>query len=341
MSRPWPPQYAALHNARLATGKYLEQAFGALPGAHLGIAATMMLRGHDTGMNGRETTMKAVRDLPVRAAPTDSPARPPFGAYAPDRTQKALIGLARATFLHRGFFRPLMTRLILGARNGALDIEAAGHRWRIGGGNNLIEQGLLLHPAYNRTDIEFLTQGARAGDIFIDIGANIGLYTLPLAKAVGPGGLVIAIDANPAMIGQLAFNAAASNLENVALFDCAVSDRETRGTLTIRNEDVAIVALNEDARGAVRVRTLASILAECNVESIRGLKIDIEGHEDRALVPFLGSAPESLLPSRIVIETASPGQDYPGCANIFARRGYVLAGRTKNNSLYALNGIPT
>jgi len=36
-----------------------------------------------------------------------------------------------------------------------------------------------------------------------------------------------------------------------------------------------------------------------------GLKIDIEGHEDKALVPFLLNAPKTLLPNKIVIEQPS------------------------------------
>ena len=39
---------------------------------------------------------------------------------------------------------------------------------------------------------------------------------------------------------------------------------------------------------------------------------------------------------RIVIEHPEPDADYPGCAAAFARRGYRLVARTRNNSLYTL-----
>ncbi len=282
--------------------------------------------------------MAGVRALsPAELGRSGETPEPPFGTFAPGALQAALIALARRTPLHRGAFRPAMARAVMGTKDRPLDIAANGCAWRIHGTNNLIECGLLLHPAYNGEDIAFLAEGAQAGDTFIDIGANIGLYALPLAKAVGASGIVLAIDPNPLMTRRLAFNAAASGLaDTIRLFDCAVSDRETRGVLTIRNDDVAIVALEEKGDGDIRVRTLASIAAECSIAAIHGLKIDVEGHEDKALAPFLETAPDALLPSRIVIETAAGGSDYPACAAAFARRGYKRVGRTRNNSLYAI-----
>lgn len=97
---------------------------------------------------------------------------------------------------------------------------------------------------------------------------------------------------------------------------------------------MAIVAVEESEGGDVPVRTLASIVEEAGLRRIEGLKIDIEGHEDRALVPFLDGCAIDLLPARIVIEKAGADVDYAGCTAAFARHGYRLAGRTRNNSLY-------
>ena len=93
-------------------------------------------------------------------------------------------------------------------------------------------------------------------------------------------------------------------------------------------------AVEETGAGPIPVRTLEALLAEAGITRIDGLKIDIEGHEDKALAPFLDTAPRSMLPRRIVIEHPEPGADYPGCAAAFARHGYELVGRTRNNSLY-------
>lgn len=256
-----------------------------------------------------------------------------FGHFAPNALQRGLIALARASILRRGVFRGPLTRLILSLGAGKLDIRFRGAAFRIRGESNLIEYGLLLVPTYNGTDIDFLLQDAPADAAFVDLGCNIGLYSLPLAVA-RPQGRVVSVDANPKMIARIRWNADATDLANLTACHAAVSDSEGRADLVIRKDDVAIVAVSESATGEMPVRTLASLLAEVGVGPIHGLKIDIEGHEDRALVPFLDGCPPQHLPRRIVIEHPEPQADYPGCTAAFARHGYRLIGRTRNNSLY-------
>ena len=265
----------------------------------------------------------------------DADASLPFGHFAPNPLQRALIALCRATILKRGVFRGTMTRLILALGRGTLDIRFRGAAYRIRGEQNLIEYGLLLVPTYNGQDIDFLLEDAPQDASFVDLGCNIGLYSLPLAVA-RPQGRVLSIDANPKMIARIRWNADATGLANLTPIHAAVSDSDGRGDLVIRKDDVAIVAVQESAGGEMPIRTLASLLAEAGLTAIHGLKIDIEGHEDRALVPFLDTCPPAMRPRRIVIEHPEPQADYPGCTAAFARHGYRLMGRNRNNSLYAL-----
>ncbi|MCB2134849.1 MAG: FkbM family methyltransferase [Rhodobacteraceae bacterium] len=258
----------------------------------------------------------------------------PWGSYRPGALQSFLIVLARHSFLHHGRARHRITNLI--ARLGSpLDVTFRGCRYRIEGRNNLMEYGLLLHPKYNGEEIDFLTAGCPKDGIFVDIGANIGLYSLPLALAVGPRGRVISIDANPGVLERLTFNAEATGLSQILPVHSAVGDHEGRVDLSIRLDDLSIVSVEESATGTVPMRPLAAILAEHGVTRIDALKIDIEGFEDAALAPFLQTAPETMLPKRIVLERGGPdGGDYVGCVAAFSARGYELAGRTRSNSLY-------
>lgn len=198
----------------------------------------------------------------------------------------------------------------------------------------MIEYGLLTRPSYNAQEIDFLCEPLQEGGIAADIGCNIGIYSLSLAKSAGPKGRVISIDANPDMIRHLEFNASASNLDNITAINCAVGESEAMVDLRIREDDVAIVSVQENPLGSIKMRPLLSVLEEAGVDHLDSLKIDIEGYEDFALVPFLQNAPEALLPSRIVIEQSSRNRDYPGCSVEFERLGYLLRGRSKINSLY-------
>lgn len=281
-----------------------------------------------------EDVWRKVTDSEV--SDTDSEAHVPFGTHAPNAVQRALIGLGRNTILRRGEFRGWMSRLILALGKGPLDIRFRGAAYRIRGESNLIEYALLLNPLYNAPDIEFLLEGAGEDACFLDIGANIGLYSQPLALAA-PRGTTLAIDANPKMVARLRWNAKATGLGNLRAVHAAVSDTEGRGGLLIRKDDIAIVAVDETGSGSVPLRPLAALVAEARITAIHGLKIDIEGHEDKALVPFLDTAAPALLPRRIVIEHPEPDRDYPGCTAAFARHRYRLVRRTRNNSLYRLD----
>ena len=184
-------------------------------------------------------------------------------------------------------------------------------------------------------DLDFLLKDAPAGANFVDMGSNIGLYSQPMAKA-GHKGKTISIDANPLMAARLMFNVASSGLKNLTMVSAAVSDMDGQGSLVIRKDDVAIVAVEETDGGKIPIRTLKAILDEHKIKKIHGLKIDIEGHEDKALVPFLMSVPKARLPKKIVIEHPTPDADYPGCTKAFAQLNYKLVGRSRNNSFYEL-----
>lgn len=263
---------------------------------------------------------------------------PDLASRRPNQLQRWVIAFTRATPLRRGVFRATISRLVfLLGGNQPFDVEFRNVVFRLEGGRNLIEYGILLNPTYNAEDIDFMLGGLRDGGVALDIGCNIGLYSLPLARAVGPNGRCVSIDANPLMTERLTRNATLSGLANVTALASAVSDRDGSGQLTVRKNDDAIVAVEETADGPIPVRRLASLLEEAGITRIDVLKIDIEGHEDKALPPFLDSANQAMLPRRIVIEHPEPDADYPECTAAFARHGYHLIGRTRNNSLYRLD----
>lgn len=273
------------------------------------------------------------REVSAEAGPDQQPA----GAYAPRPLVAALLWVTRRTILRRGMFRAPMARLVMRMNGGNIDARFRGAMFRLSGDTNLIENGLMLVPEYNGSEIDFLLEGAPADAAFVDIGSNVGLYSLSLAVA-RPDGRVLAIDVNPRMVDRLTWNAKATGLANVTPLHVGVSEVEGRADLVIRKNDVAIVAIRENAQGAMPLRPLSAIIAEAGLSRLHGLKIDVEGHEDFALAPFLEQAPDSLLPARIVIETAEGGADYPRCAAALAQRGYRLLTRTRNNSLYLRAG---
>ena len=256
-----------------------------------------------------------------------------FGTFAPSYLQKIFIFIGQNSFLKRGLFRSRYSRMIFSLRKGPLDIYFRKCAYRLFGENNLIEYGILLDQKYNYLDLEFLLEGANIDSNFVDLGSNIGLYSQPLALAC-PHGIVLSIDANPLMKSRLLFNIQSTAIKNIQFVLSAVSNKIGKGSLKIRKDDIAIVAVDETIRSDIKINTLENIIKENKLKSIYGLKIDIEGHEDKALVPFLLNTTEALLPKKIVIEKLSKYSDYPECTLAFDKLNYKLISRIKNNSFY-------
>ncbi len=81
---------------------------------------------------------------------------------------------------------------------------------------------------------------------------------------------------------------------------------------------------------------LSRILEEASVARVDALKIDVEGYEDRALIPFFKQAPSALWPRAVVIEHLSKDEWQDDCIADMLARGYVISGKTRSNTMLIL-----
>lgn len=250
--------------------------------------------------------------------------------------QRLVLALTRIPPLYRGSLRPTWVKLLNWLRGGPVDVTTIYGRFRVRPTSNLVESALLLHPAYNREEIDFLKEGVAAGGTFVDVGANIGLYSLALAGHLRGTGRVVAIEPNPICCERLRANVAFNGLTQVALFPVGVADFSGRARLELLKNDLAIAHIvREDAKGDFEVKTLIDILDEAGVQEISALKIDIEGFELAAFGPFFATAPRSRWPRRICSEHLLDNDDV---LTLLRKCGYRLVRNTRNNSLFVLEG---
>jgi len=268
----------------------------------------------------------------------DNDASPaPFGALAPNAAQAAIIALTQRSGLKRGAFRPMMSRLVNLMRAGPVDMRYQGAAFRLHHQASATERGALFNPDYNRDELDFLRANLPAGGTFVDLGANVGTYALVLARHVGTKGKVIAVEPHPVIHARLAFNRDASSVDQVRLVAAAVGAAD--GELLIEtdgdNLGASHVVLGAPSANAIKVPSLrlARILGDAGVASVDALKIDIEGFEDRALVPFFEEAPQSLWPRAVVIEHLSRDEWQQDTIADMIARGYAEAARTRSNTL--------
>ena len=132
--------------------------------------------------------------------------------------------------------------------------------------------------------MHFVLRYLRPGDRALDLGANVGVYSLLAAKAVGPHGRVDAVEAFPACMARLRENLTLNGAVQVRCHEVAISDREEEVSLvTDRGVANHIAAAGDEGHQQMRVRTttMAAILAEGPPCAL--VKMDIEGSEYAAL----------------------------------------------------------
>jgi FkbM family methyltransferase len=275
--------------------------------------------------------------LPPGIAPANDPTSPPFGAFAPTRAQAAIISLAQRTRLKRGAFRPWLSRLLNLLRAGPVDVQYQGAAFRFYHQASATERGALFNPDYNLDELDFLRAHTPIGGVFVDVGANVGTYALALARQVGAGGKVIAVEPHPVTHARLKFNRAASGFTQVMPVAAAAGPAD--GELMIEtdgdNLGASHIVSGESARNAIRVPSLRlqRILDDAGVNRVDTLKIDVEGFEDRVLTGFFKQAPPSLWPAAVVIEHLSRNEWQDDCIADMRARGYADAGKTRSNTL--------
>ena len=271
----------------------------------------------------------------------------PWGSHAP------ALGMARwLGFLHRLPPGPFWRRIALWLRGPCkhmlpqwVDLTVWGLRLRLRGTGNLSEQRLITMPQYlDPIERQTLARVLPEDGIFLDIGANAGVYSL-WAASLGKRPLRIeAFEPDPELCASLRFNLASNGLEAcVHLHEVAVGPEE--GSVRLMSEEGnkgenhigGVSAGDEKAEGGglmVPMITLPGFLQRESIPRIDALKIDIEGHECGALRPLFEQCPRSVWPRWLICEVVHDEDDE--LAGLLRSHGYRLRDRGRLNGIYAL-----
>jgi FkbM family methyltransferase len=173
---------------------------------------------------------------------------------------------------------------------------------------DLVQRHVYMFGVWEPDLTYWIQDRLEPGDTFVDVGANIGYFTLLAATRVGQHGRCVAIEASPSILELLNENLAINHMApRVRAVNLAASDRD--GTLTVYGGPRSNLGLTTmvphhelQVETTISARSLRDILTEEEVASARLIKIDVEGLEGpvvRGLLPVLGSCRTDL---EIVLE---------------------------------------
>lgn len=270
-----------------------------------------------------------------------------FGAYRPPPFLDWRITQARNTSSSSGLYllssllRKSALRTI--AAN-AVDYEFRGMNVRFHPNGNTAEKRALLNPArFDPEELSFIEEKMPVGGLFLDIGANAGLYALVAARAAGRDGRVLAFEPNPPVMERLTFNIAAnppraSGLAPIEAIAKAVTGENGPVTFAPPPKNLGegrVLTGDEHEEGSFSVEgiRLEDCLADHGITRTDMMKVDIEGHEIHALEPFFTGAPRALFPRHIIIERGDDAHWAP-LASLLQKSGYGPFKSTHMNEIW-------
>jgi FkbM family methyltransferase len=176
---------------------------------------------------------------------------------------------------------------------------------------DLVGQYIYCFGVWEPNFTTWLERTLEPGDVFIDVGAHVGYFSLLASGLVGPQGAVVAIEPLPVSFELLERNIRTNGASNVRAINAAAWDEVTSmplfgapdtsaGVTTLYPSVAAIHGFRPAA--TVAAEPLGSLLSHEELLRARMIKIDVEGAEWRVVLGLLASLPETRPDLELVVE---------------------------------------
>ena len=211
-------------------------------------------------------------------------------AWVLQAVRRVPLDHARAR-LYRGFSWPLVqavdVRLIVRTTGGRMEVDTG----------DALGQVVAVSGVWEPNLTAVVERLLRPGDVFVDLGAHVGYYTILAADLVGTDGHVFAFEPSPTRYRELVANVQRSARTNVSAFERAAGSgdgtatlydapRPNTGASTLSTGAFAhpVVGRAEDFRPVtVEVVAAESVLPPDVLPRVRVVKVDVEGYESEAI----------------------------------------------------------
>lgn len=147
--------------------------------------------------------------------------------------------------------------------------------------------GALTLGVYEKCESRLIQEKLKPGMTFIDLGANVGLYTALAADIVGSSGTVFAFEPDKDNFGFLEKTVAKNGFSNTECYQIAISDHNGTGVLFHSEENLGDHRIYDSNDGresnSVELMTLDHFVTTHKITKVDFIKIDIQGAEGLAM----------------------------------------------------------
>jgi len=210
-----------------------------------------------------------------------------------------------------------------------IDVTVLGQqRMRLHTQGNSCEKRILILPhLYDRYELRLLSRVLHPRCVFIDVGANVDIYSIYAALRAGAEARIIAVEPHPLALERLCCNILINELTNVAVEPVALGDHRGPVMLKSNQHNIGRSSIvfdpNDPVQNLIEVpgETLVNLCIKHRLTRIDALKLDVEGAEDRILFPFFATAAPELWPRLVLVEN-SANEWRQDCPSLLLQKGY-------------------
>jgi FkbM family methyltransferase len=277
---------------------------------------------------------------PMAGARSGLDTETPIGAHKPRFWQRLIWQVCDWKMLSQGL-RQRLRRKFARKVVGPFDVDLDGMWFRLYPAENYCDRVLFgRRQLPEKVEHEALLPVLKQGMVFVDIGANVGTYSIYVSSRLKGNCTIVAMEPHPRTYKKLVYNLQANGVALDHVHNAGIGP--SRGKIELWSDGgsnightsmVKAGTANPKISHEVDIVPLKDLLREGGVTRIDLLKIDIEGFEDQALVPFLETAEDDLLPGEILIEVAHQALWQRDLTMMLERRGYAEVFRTPENRL--------
>ena len=266
-----------------------------------------------------------------------------FGFYKPNTFVSIIILITRSIgggwLSKRIIF--LLRRIAIIFSNECIDTKLFNVNLRMYTKGNVSEKRALFSPQiFEEEERKYIAERAKDNSVFIDIGSNIGLYSFSIGDVYKKfkNTKIYSIEPHPYLFKRLSYNASINKHIPIHPREMAIMDKSGKFSLDTPEENLGQGVITDVGDNLVLGKKLSEFLLDEKIKEISAIKIDVEGNEEKVLIPFLKETKKENLPLIIIIENNKKLWKVD-LIKLLQEKDYIIKKKTRMNYILQLNNL--